>query len=160
MLIIISLFDFPDLLNDMIFSLSNIFLFVIYFSDNDQSFILYRKIFNISEFQRLSVKISLIFLLLVMQVVVLLFSDTAVPAKVAPFFAIFVTSLLCIIMLINEVKNGWLKVITFIVLGIILFFLYAGILNLHTGMLTAFSLLVFTFFYSAIRLNHEANHYF
>jgi hypothetical protein len=144
---------------DVLFSFGNLYLIIIFFSDNEKSFNHFRKIFNITAFTRLIVKSSTIYLLLYAQILIIQFSASIIPAEVIAFYSFLVSSILCLFILSYDIKNMIFKILAILVSFVLLTKLYLGSPGHHTSVLMLLSLVLATVLFSVIKLKYEANNY-
>lgn len=152
--------NLSPLFTDAIFTIGNIYLFIIFYSDNERSFNHFRRIFNINAFNRLFIKISLVYLFLLVQIMIIRFYGSGISKEVISFYTFFVSSILCLFVLLYEIKNILFKILSILVSALILFKIYSSILNYNMSLLMLLSLILITALYSVIKFNYEANNYF
>lgn len=159
-LLLACIINLSPLFIDTVFTLSNIYLIIIYFSDNEKSFYHFRNIFNVNDFMRLFIKISLLYLFLIVQVITIRFSGSGIAPDLISFYTFLVSSILCLFILTYEIKNSPLKILALLISALILFKLYLSILDYYTSIFILLSLILITIIYSVIKLQYEANNYF
>lgn len=159
-LLLACIINLSPLFIDTVFTLGNIYLIIIYFSDNEKSFNHFRNIFNVNDFMRLFIKISLLYLFLIVQIIIIRFLGSTIVPGLISFYTFFVSSILCLFILAYEIKNILLKISTLLVTALILFKLYLSTTDNYTGLLMLMSIIFITILYSVIKLQYEANHYF
>lgn len=159
-LLLACIINLSPLFIDTVFTLGNIYLIIIYFSDNEKSFNYFRNIFNVNDFMRLFIKISLLYLFLIVQIIIIRFLGSTIVPGLISFYTFFVSSILCLFILAYEIKNILLKISTLLVTALILFKLYLSTTDNYTGLLMLMSIIFITILYSVIKLQYEANHYF
>ncbi len=151
--------NISPLFADSVFTLSNIYLVVIFFSDNEKSFNHFRRVFNINPFCRIFIKLSLIYIFFITQIIIILFSDLKTPTKVISFYTFFVSSLLCLFILSYEIKNILFKILSVWTSALILFILYFSIADYYICLPIFLALILSTTLYTVIKLKYEANHF-
>jgi len=93
-----------------------------------------------------------------MQVIIISFTYPEAKNEVITFYSIFATSLFCIFILMNEVKNILLRIIMILVSVLSLFILYTRVLDIKGSIIVLFLIVLTTIPYTLIRLKYEANH--
>jgi len=154
-------FNLSTLMVDFLFTLSNLYLIIMFYCDDDKALKLYFKIYNINNFLRHFIKLTILYILFIIQIIIYrFFGNNIIESNLIFFYTIFISSLFCIIILMHEIKKLPIKVAAVFSLAVMLFYLYSRILSYRENIILLFSLVLITLLYSLIKIKYEATSYF
>ena len=155
------IFHLSSLIVDLLFTLSNLYLIIMFYCDDDKALKLYFKIHNINNFLRHFVKLIILYILFIIQIIIFRFlGNDIIESNLIFFYTIFISSLFCIFILMYEIRKLLIKIFAVFVFAVILLYLFSRILSYTENIILLFSLVLITLLYSLIKIKYEVTSYF
>lgn len=160
-LILSCYFQLSEILIDSIFTISNIYLIVMYNCHNEKQYKLFFKINNIHNYLLLFIKLNVLYMLFIIQIIIYKVIGIEIfENNIMSFYVIFMTFLFCILLISYEVRIIFIRSVVILLSTFSLFFLLSKILTYSESIILLIISIILTLIYSIKKIINENNSYF